>query len=49
MATPSDTNMVSFRNIEETDQGSYVSMLELIVTLRCLLNFVVCVQSWTPE
>ena len=45
---PSDTNLAALRNIEDTDDGSNASILELIVTLRCRIDGVVQVQLWTP-
>ena len=44
-----EVNLVSSRNIEETDLGRYFRMSALIETLRCLFACVVIVQSWTLE
>ena len=47
IAILSDTNLSSFKNLEEIDGGSEASMLELIVMLSFRLAGVVHVQSCT--
>ena len=44
MAISSEANLMLFKNIDENAQGRYVSILELIDTLRCLFACVVLVQ-----
>ena len=48
IAIPSDSNIASFRNIKEIDDGSKASISELIATLSCRFYDVVCVHSCTP-
>ena len=48
VAILSDANLASLRNIENIYGGGNASILELVVTLRCLLSGVLCDQSWTP-
>ena len=41
MAIPLETNMLSFRNTEETALGKEEKMMALITTPRCLVSVVV--------
>ena len=45
IATPSDANLTSLKNIDEINDGSEASMSKLMATLSCLFVGVVCVQS----
>ena len=49
MAIPLGVNMISFRNIDNTDRGSDIRISALIATLRCLFAGFVIVQSCMPE
>ena len=49
IAILSDTDLESFRNIEDNDDRSEAKILDLIATLSCRLAGEVRVQLCTPE
>ena len=49
MAIMSEVNLMSFRNIDDTDRGNHASISVLIAMLRFLFACVVIFQLRTPE
>ena len=49
MEISSESNIMSFRNIDETAKGKDSIILTLIVILRCLSVFVALIQLCMPE